>query len=91
MREIVDKMDEQVKNLLRSNFEPPGVQPVHVYKKLDLVGHPDNRATYFESISEDKFNKTLDKHLLNLESIVLSAPKNNYLKGIEVKDMNGTS
>jgi len=74
MREIVERMDEQVKNILRPNYlELPNSvqQTVHVYKKLELVGNPDLKTTYFESISEDKFNNTLDKHLLSLESIVL--------------------
>ena len=92
MREIVERMDEQVKSILKSNFDLPGVQPVHVYKKLELVGNTSHRGVkYFESISEDKFNNTFDKRLLSLESIVLSAPKNKSLKGIEVKDMNGIS
>ena len=84
-------MDEQVKNLLKSKFELSGVQSAHIYKKLDLVGHTSQRVNYFEYISEDKFNNTLDKHLLSLDSIMLSARENDQLYGIEVKDMNGIS
>ena len=82
-------MNEKVKNLLREKFKLPGVKPIYIYKKLDLVGDPDNSKHYFESISEDKFNSTLDKYLLSLDSIVLSAPKNDYIRGIRVKGLNG--
>ena len=85
---MIQETDKKVKELI-------GVKKrlqQYTYKKLDLAGHEPKAfdGKHFESISQETFDKTINKHLLRLESLKLSC-KNRHqcLGGVVAKLSDG--
>ena len=78
----------KVDELVQKDVHQTGETIEYVYRKLDLEGATNDfwKTTYFESISEEEFNRMDHKDHVNIESITIH--KSNaglWLKGIDVQ------